>query len=198
MITSHARLHQEVKFSDIEAITRTILAYCFRHYKTDERNKQFFIDLIDESVKRTPKKKEKTDINQILSGASPKSTRGRKRGGGGRNALRKLTHQYSKPALIECGEDWQTIDPDQLIIDSGYRKHLQHHCNKIMTRVRLLHCLQHDIIKEAAALILEGKSVNDIELSVPVVDGELPAQWWDTDADKSLIIGTFKHGERFN
>lgn len=182
----------------MEAISRTILAYCFRYYKTDERSKQFFIDIIDESVRNAPPKNEKFDItNQILGSAPPpKTTRGRKRGGGnpGRNALRRLTHQYSKPALVECGADWQTIDPELLIIDAGYRKHLQHHCSKIMSRVRFLHTLQHDIIKEAAAPILEGKSHGEIEISIPAVEGELPTIWWDEVADKSLLMGVFKHG----
>jgi len=36
--------------------------------------------------------------------------------------------------------------------------------------------------------------LNDIDLTVPTLEGDQPAQWWSADADKSLIIGTFKHG----
>ena len=193
---SHAHFRQEVRHADIEAITRTIIAYCFRHYKTDDRTRQFFIDLINESASRAPQKNNKFDItNQILSSAPSKGTRGRKRGSSGRNALRRLTHQYGKPALIECGTDWLAVDPEHLIIDAGYRKHLQHHCNKIMARVRLLHCLQHDIIKESSAPITDGKPVSAITFTVPTADGELPALWWDEAADKSLLMGIFKHGK---
>jgi len=198
-IISHAHFRQEVRHNEVEAISRTILAYCYRFYKTDDRSKQFFVDLINESVRNAPPKNEKFDItNQILGSAPPpKSTRGRKRGAGsnpGRNALRRLTHQYSKPALVECGPDWLTIDPEQMIIDNGYRKHLQHHCSKIMTRVRLLHCIKHDIVKEASIPIMEGKSHEEIDFSVPVSEGDMPAVWWDDKADKSLLIGIFKHG----
>ena len=199
-VISHAHFRHEVRHNDVEALTRTILAYCFRYYKTDDRSKQFFIDLIDESVRRAPPKSDnKLDINNQLLGSAPppKTARGRKRGGGssGRNALRKLSHQYSKPALVECGADWQVIDPEQLIIDAGYRKHLQHHCSKIMSRVRFLHSLQNDIIKEASAPILDGKNQTDVEFEIPTVEGELPTIWWDEAADKALLMGVFKHGE---
>ena len=152
--------------------------------------------MIHESVSRAPLKNDKFDItNQILSSAPSKGTRGRKRGNSGRNALRRLTHQYSKPALIECGADWLTVEPEHLIIDPGYRKHLQHHCNKIMARVRLLHCLQHDIVKESATSIMEGKPLAAVDFIVPATDGELPSMWWDEAADKSLLMGIFKHGK---
>ena len=198
-IILEAQFRLEVKDNDVEAISRTIIAFCFRFYKTDEKSKKFFVDLINESVKNAPPKNEKFDITDQILGSVPvpKSTRGRKKGptsNAGRNALRRLTHQYSKPALIECGLDWLTIDPEQMIIDHSYRKHLLHHCSKIMSRVRLLYCIKHDIIIEASVPILEGKSHDEVELQVPAVEGDIPTQWWDEQADKSLIIGTFKHG----
>ncbi|XP_047133155.1 chromodomain-helicase-DNA-binding protein 8 isoform X1 [Hydra vulgaris] len=194
-IISHAHFRQDMHHSDIEAIARTILAYCFRHYRTDEKSKQFFINLINESAKKAPPKNDKFDIaNQILSSASPKGTRGRKRGSSGRNTLRRLTHQYSKPALIECGLDWQSLEEQQMIVDPGYRKHLQQHCNKIMSRIRLLCFLKDDIIADAASSILNGDLADNIKFLMPPPDGEVLTEWWDVNADKSLLIGTFKHG----
>jgi chromodomain-helicase-DNA-binding protein 7 len=39
---------------------------------------------------------------------------------------------------------------------------------------------------------------SDLNLNVPPTDG-LPAPWWDAEADKSLLAGTYKHGyERYN
>lgn len=36
----------------------------------------------------------------------------------------------------------------------------------------------------------------EINLWVPQIDqADLPALWWDREADKSLLIGVFKHGE---
>lgn len=35
-----------------------------------------------------------------------------------------------------------------------------------------------------------------LEVSLPDIDYiEIPASWWDADADKSLLIGVHKHGE---
>lgn len=38
--------------------------------------------------------------------------------------------------------------------------------------------------------------LSDIDVWVPEPDhSEVPAAWWDFDADKSLLIGVFKHGK---
>lgn len=38
--------------------------------------------------------------------------------------------------------------------------------------------------------------LSDIDVWVPEPDhSEVPAEWWDFDADKSLLIGVFKHGK---
>lgn len=35
-----------------------------------------------------------------------------------------------------------------------------------------------------------------LEVSLPDIDYiEVPAPWWDAEADKSLLIGVHKHGE---
>ena len=34
----------------------------------------------------------------------------------------------------------------------------------------------------------------EYELDVPSIEGDLPAPWWDEEADKSLLVGIFKHG----
>lgn len=37
---------------------------------------------------------------------------------------------------------------------------------------------------------------SEIDVWVPEPDhSEVPAEWWDTEADKSLLIGVFKHGK---
>jgi len=41
--------------------------------------------------------------------------------------------------------------------------------------------------------ILIGSSELDITIYPP--EGDPPADWWDTDADKSLMVGVFKHGK---
>lgn len=40
------------------------------------------------------------------------------------------------------------------------------------------------------------KPFSEIDIWVPEPDhSEVPAEWWDTEADKSLLIGVFKHGK---
>jgi hypothetical protein len=36
---------------------------------------------------------------------------------------------------------------------------------------------------------------SEINFVMPFVDGELPVFWWDTEADRCMIIGVFKHGK---
>uniref|UniRef100_W5LYB8 Uncharacterized protein n=1 Tax=Lepisosteus oculatus TaxID=7918 RepID=W5LYB8_LEPOC len=38
-------------------------------------------------------------------------------------------------------------------------------------------------------------SLREIDIWMPEMDQlEVPARWWDSEADKSLLIGVFKHG----
>ena len=33
-----------------------------------------------------------------------------------------------------------------------------------------------------------------VNVNLPVTEGDPPNDWWDEDADKSLVIGVYKHG----
>ena len=37
-----------------------------------------------------------------------------------------------------------------------------------------------------------------INIPLPAVDIDPPSAWWDDDADKSLLIGVYKHGKIYN
>ena len=65
-------------------------------------------------------------------------------------------------------------------------------------RVRLLYYLKQEVIGEEAEKIFCGAPASEIDIPPPVADGELPAYWWDEDADRSLLIGVFKHGKLFS
>ena len=40
---------------------------------------------------------------------------------------------------------------------------------------------------------------SELPLVPPMCEGLPPTSWWDGDADKSLLVGTMKHGfERYN
>lgn len=43
--------------------------------------------------------------------------------------------------------------------------------------------------------MLSSYTFSEIDIWFPVVDQlEVPTTWWDSEADKSLLIGVFKHG----
>ena len=35
---------------------------------------------------------------------------------------------------------------------------------------------------------------SDVLVKMPYVDGELPIYWWDSEADRCMVIGIFRHG----
>lgn len=68
-----------------------------------------------------------------------------------------------------------------------------------MIRVKLLHYLKDEILKGYLEKISSDCNISEIDLPSVPVDGDLPAPWWDDDADKSLLVGIFKHGhDKFN
>lgn len=35
---------------------------------------------------------------------------------------------------------------------------------------------------------------SDLDITIYNPEGDPPADWWDVDCDKSLLVGVFKHG----
>ncbi|XP_077502433.1 chromodomain helicase DNA binding protein kismet isoform X3 [Amblyomma americanum] len=179
---------RRVTAKDVEDISRVVLLYCLRHYKGDEKIKGFIWDLI------APTEDGETRIHKNHSGLSAPVPRGRKG--------KKLKNGKGEPDSPDMLADWARDDqynPDLLLCDDGYRKHLHRHANKVLLRVRLLYYLKHEIIGELHQQVFAGVPARDIPIPPPTADGEPPAPWWDEDADKSLLIGVYKHGyERFN
>lgn len=45
------------------------------------------------------------------------------------------------------------------------------------------------------ALRRHSRSHRELDVLLPDIDYvEIPVDWWDAEADKSLLIGVFKHG----
>ncbi len=71
--------------------------------------------------------------------------------------------------------------------------------SRVLLRVRLLYYLKQEVIGDQQTKVFQNFPVYALEIPVPDVDGDKPAIWWDEDADKSLLIGVFKHGyEKYN
>ncbi|XP_013394879.1 chromodomain-helicase-DNA-binding protein 8 isoform X2 [Lingula anatina] len=179
-VLRHGRFKRKLTTEDVLTISRAMLLYSLRHYHGDERIKAFIWDLVTKS----------SDGDMAFknhSGLSAPVPRGRK----GRKA--KKDHQDD---LDMSGLD---IDPDTVLRDDGYKKHLHRHSNKVLLRVRLLYYLKHEVIGDQTESILQGTPSYEVDIPAPAADGEPPVYWWDEEADRSLLIGVFKHGyEKYN
>uniref|UniRef100_A0A3P9PJH5 Chromodomain helicase DNA binding protein 7 n=1 Tax=Poecilia reticulata TaxID=8081 RepID=A0A3P9PJH5_POERE len=184
-ILAHGRFKRPLKEADVETICRALLAYCLLHYRGDENIKSFIWDLI------TPSEDGTTRTLTNHSGLSTPVPRGRKGKKG------KMT----TPPPQTPRADWlATCNPDHLLQEDSYKRHLKHHCNKVLLRVRMLYYLRQEVIGDQAERILEGADSSVLDIWIPQpFHAEVPADWWDTEADKSLLIGVFKHGyEKYN
>nr|XP_020474713.1 chromodomain-helicase-DNA-binding protein 6 [Monopterus albus] len=184
-ILNHGRFKWHLAERDMEVICRALLVYCLRHYKGDDKIKSFIWDLI------TPTKEGQDQALLNHSGLSAPVPRGRKG--------KKLKNQLNIPEVKNA--DWLVhCNPEVVLQDESYKKHLKQHCNKVLLRVRMLYYLKVEVLGEAANQALEGIPASKLEVSLPDIDYiEIPATWWDAEADKSLLIGVHKHGyERYN
>uniref|UniRef100_A0A670ZHW5 Uncharacterized protein n=1 Tax=Pseudonaja textilis TaxID=8673 RepID=A0A670ZHW5_PSETE len=183
-ILSHGRFKRRMSERDVETICRAILVYCLMHYQGDENIKGFIWDLI------SPVENGKAKELQNHSGLSIPVPRGRK----GKKVKSQTTFNLQKAEWI------RKYNPDTLFQDEGYKKHLKHQCNKVLLRVRMLYYLRQEVIGDQAEKVLAGAVSSETDIWFPLVDqAEVPTAWWDTEADKSLLLGVFKHGyEKYN
>uniref|UniRef100_W5MKR0 Chromodomain helicase DNA binding protein 6 n=1 Tax=Lepisosteus oculatus TaxID=7918 RepID=W5MKR0_LEPOC len=184
-ILNHGRFKWQLTERDMEVLCRALLVYCVRHYKGDDKIKSFIWDLI------TPTKDGNNQALQNHSGLSAPVPRGRKG--------KKMKNQICQPEMKNA--DWlASCNPEVVLHDDSYKKHLKQHCNKVLLRVRMLYYLKAEVLGEAADQALEGVPSSKLEVVLPDIDYlEIPADWWDAEADKSLLIGVHKHGyERYN
>ncbi|XP_066511346.1 chromodomain-helicase-DNA-binding protein 9-like isoform X2 [Hoplias malabaricus] len=184
-ILQHGRFKRQLSERDVEWICRALLAYCLVHYRGDDKIKSFMWDLI------APTEDGRTKELQNHLGLSTPVPRGRK---GKKMKTQSSTFDIQKAEWI------RKHNPEHMLSDDGYKKHLKHHCNKVLLRVRMLYYLKQEIIGAQGQTLLDGAEAGELEISVPDPDhSELPALWWDSVADKCLLIGVFKHGyEKYN
>ncbi|NXP37112.1 CHD6 protein, partial [Leiothrix lutea] len=179
-ILTHGRFKWHLNEKDMEMICRALLVYCVKHYKGDEKIKSFIWDLI------TPTKDGQNQALQNHSGLSAPVPRGRKG--------KKTKNQMLLPEIKNA--DWlATCNPEVVLHDDSYKKHLKQHCNKVLLRVRMLYYLKAEVLGEAADKAFEGTPARELDVLLPDIDYvEIPVDWWNAEADKSLLIGVFKHG----
>ncbi|KAG9473844.1 hypothetical protein GDO78_004248 [Eleutherodactylus coqui] len=183
-ILTLGRFKWHLNEKDMEMICRALLVYCVKHYKGDEKIKSFIWDLI------TPTKDGYNQALQNHSGLSAPVPRGRKG--------KKMKNQMLLPEIKNA--DWlASCNPEIILHDDSYKKHLKQHCNKVLLRVRMLYYLKAEVLGDAAVKALEGVNARNLDVLLPDIDYvEIPVDWWDAEADKSLLVGVYKHGyERY-
>ncbi|XP_071513861.1 uncharacterized protein [Panulirus ornatus] len=185
-ILAHGDFRPAWKENDVQDCARMVLLFCIRYYRGDDKIKGFIFDLI------APTSDGKTRIHHNHIGLSAPVPRGRK----GKKKIReaKLVASHME------GADWakeEKFDTD-LYLDQGYSRHLTRHSNKVLLRVRLLFYIKQEIIGDHYMQIDEGCKASDLNITPPTT--ELPPKpWWDAEADRSLLVGVYKHGyERYN
>uniref|UniRef100_A0A8C4ITZ2 Chromodomain helicase DNA binding protein 9 n=1 Tax=Dicentrarchus labrax TaxID=13489 RepID=A0A8C4ITZ2_DICLA len=184
-ILNHGRFKKQLTEWDVESICRALLSYCLVHYRGDDKIKSFMWDLI------APSEDGRTKELQNHLGLSAPVPRGRKG---------KKMKTQSSSFDIHKAEWLRKHNPEHMLQDDGYKKHLKHHCNKVLLRVRMLYYLKQEVIGSQAQKVLDGVDSSEIKIWVPDPDhSELPALWWDAISDKCLLLGVFKHGyEKYN
>ncbi|XP_042238022.1 chromodomain-helicase-DNA-binding protein 7-like isoform X2 [Homarus americanus] len=185
-ILAHGDFRPAWKETDVQDCARMILLFCIRFYRGDDKIKGFIFDLI------APTCDGKTRIHHNHIGLSAPVPRGRK----GKKKIReaKLVASHME------GADWakDAKYDTEVYLDQGYSRHLTRHSNKVLLRVRLLFYIKQEIIGDHYMQIDEGCKATELSITPPTT--ELPPKpWWDFEADRSLLVGVFKHGyERYN
>ncbi|CDQ67364.1 unnamed protein product [Oncorhynchus mykiss] len=165
-ILSHARCKRRLGERDVETICRVILVFCLLHYPLPSRVLRICFNVF------------------LCLGLSIPVPRGRK----GKRVKAQSSFDVQKVEWI------RKYNPDSLLLDDSYRKHLKHQCNKVLLRVRMLYYLRQEVIGEHADSVLRGADARDIDIWMPEMEQlEVPSGWWDTEADRSLLVGVFKH-----
>ena len=179
---------------DVESLVRTILAYALKHYHGEESIRQFCIDMIDPS-------KSNFDALRSHEGLAAPVARARRRVG--------EQPATSEPTTTESIRDLADMEwaknAEELLGDEGYKRHLVRQASKILLRLRTLFYIKHEIIGDEYARKLDDRetsasalTIDQIDLQLPDVAVDLPAEWWDVRCDQSLLVGVYKHGfERY-
>uniref|UniRef100_A0A8C1AB74 Chromodomain helicase DNA binding protein 8 n=1 Tax=Cyprinus carpio carpio TaxID=630221 RepID=A0A8C1AB74_CYPCA len=179
-ILSHARCKRRLSERDVETICRVILVFCLIHYRGDENIKSFIWELIT-----PPENGREPQALLNHSGLSIPVPRGRK----GKRVKAQSSFDVQKVEWI------RKYNPDSLLLDDSYRKHLKHQCNKVLLRVRMLYYLKQEVIGEHADSVLRGADARDIDIWLPEMEQQdVPSGWWDAEADRCLLVGVYKHG----
>jgi chromodomain-helicase-DNA-binding protein 7 len=122
---------------------------------------------------------------------------------GGRKSKKKdkMSKAESPPESVTL-DNWmkeERYDPEAHLDPASLRR-VAKNANRTLLRIRLLYYVKQEIIGMFAEQIDRDVPLSDLPICPPslIIDSG-PVEWWDKDADASLLAGTYKHGyEKYN
>merc|ERR1712071_424995 len=159
-IMAHGQFRKGWRESDIEDCARMMVVYCLQNFRGDEKIKSFVWDLI------VPAENGQAPVERNHSGLATPIARGRK----GKKVKGKDS-KGSMSAMFE-GADWtrdEKYDPEQFL-DSGYRRHVTRHANKVLLRIRMLYYIKQEIIRECEIQVNAGVTSAMLPIQTPFCD----------------------------
>ncbi|PSN41757.1 hypothetical protein C0J52_08864 [Blattella germanica] len=188
-ILAHSHFRRGWRESDVEDCARVILLFCLRYYRGDDKIRSFIWDLI------TPSENGESRMPRNHMGLNTPVPRGRKNKKHMKKDLREgrlLGQMHHDHHDVHDWSRHEKYDGD-IFLENNYKKHLSRHANKVLLRVRMLYYIKHEIIGDLVQHIADGVHISALPIYPPYCD-QPPAPWWDLDADRSLLVGTYKHG----
>lgn len=123
------------------------MVYCLLNFRGDEKMKSFIWDLI------APSENGEARVDRNHSGlAAPIQRGGRKN----KKESKRAAKSAAAPAPLVEGAEWtrdEKYDPEQYL-DSGYRRHVTRHANKVLLRIRMLYYIKQEIIRELESQVI--------------------------------------------
>ncbi|KII61718.1 Chromodomain-helicase-DNA-binding protein 8 [Thelohanellus kitauei] len=172
---------------DVEQISKTIVVIAWHSCKNADST---FSDFVEKAIRLSTLKNRNEQDSEDFN-YRPYGKRTRKKN---RDSRRK--NEKSKLCLYQTNSDWKNQDINTLVFDPDYKKHLTQSATKILIRLRLLFYIEYYILRDCKDDVLQGVGIDD--LTIPVVPVNRLSltfpEWWDTTCDRSLFVGTFKHG----
>ncbi|CAI5439291.1 unnamed protein product [Caenorhabditis angaria] len=87
------------------------------------------------------------------------------------------------------------FNPPSFALDSSFQRHVHRHANKLLIKVDMLKHLEKYIIADAKDKCADVTvKFTDIELKELPQIAEVLIDGWDSDCDKCLLIGSWRHG----
>lgn len=124
--------------------------YCLLNFRGDEKIKSFVWELIAPPENGTETARV-TDRNH--SGLSTPVQRGGRKNK--KESGKKAKGSSGAAAPLAEGAEWtrdEKYDPEQFL-DSGYRRHVTRHANKVLLRMRMLYYIKQEIIRDLEAQV---------------------------------------------